>query len=137
MAYDNWYAKYKQEQQQTAKTATESLKVLGEQMIKLGQKETLRVEFSGSGDSGGIDSVEGWTEGKVGDTTDKVVPKALREEFKELVSDLMQNQDVDWWNNDGGSGWFEFDPTKPAEERFSFEISYNVSSSEVGATGAF
>lgn len=70
----------------------------------LGVKK-LVAEYSGSGDSGGIDSVYG--NNSEGDHIDLDDFQDRVEEF--MYEILSTKYDYDWYNNDGGSGTVYFD----------------------------
>lgn len=112
------------------------------------------VRFSGGGDSGGYDYVEFYSdkwkevasideevEGEFiersarfinGEVVSSVERKVVREslpKFIERVADQdIMSYDVDWWNNEGGSGTWTFDVKKC---RATTEINVMVSTCEV------
>lgn len=91
--------------------------------MSLFKVESLRAEFCGSGDCGEIDHVE-----MNPDTDEFTVPMTVkkwdietssyREEvedltfkkaFENLVYSFLEKTDVDWYNNEGGGGYFMID----------------------------
>lgn len=71
----------------------------------LGVKK-LVAEYSGGGDSGGIDSV--YAENNEGDHVN--LTAGLFDTAENFMYELLSNRyDYDWYNNDGGSGTVYFD----------------------------
>lgn len=98
-------------------------KRLVETLHGFGYREVIRIEFSGSGDSGGIDSVTG-------------IPKKdqLYQQVHDWAEEFTSALDVDWYNNDGGQGYIELDPAKKTVE---YQVETNYMESQVADQGTF
>src|SRR5688572_12634719 len=90
----------------------EGLKLL-KALKAAGQTDTVRIEFSGSGDDGGIDGVEGLDRGQ-----------PLYQQVEDWAGEFADNMPCDWVNNDGGFGWIELDVEKQT-------IRYSVDANEM------
>lgn len=89
-----------------------------------GHKDVVRIEFSGCGDSGGIDYVEGLEESHA-------LYKEIRDWAEEFAHEL-----PNWWDNDGGSGWIELD-VQAQQIRYSVDQHYTGSETvQAGAIGS-
>ena len=65
----------------------------------------LAAEYSGSGDSGGIDSVYGNNS-----ETDYIPLEDFHDRVENLMYEILSTRyDYDWYNNDGGNGVIYFD----------------------------
>lgn len=74
------------------------------------------IEFSGSGDSGGVDWIH-WGIEKAGDSIDN-------EEFRQLAEEFV-GRDVEWnVNNEGSSGQVYIDLSQPSDQRVWSEVDY-------------
>ncbi|WP_196160856.1 DUF6878 family protein [Reinekea sp. G2M2-21] len=111
---------------------------------------SVRVEFDGSGDSGSIEDVnfdapEGFNEKEVIDWpnvvkvwdsetrafkfSETIEPTPLVEIVERVTEDWLESTGVDWYNNDGGYGHFEFD-VENARYGLDVNVRYTESSVE-------
>lgn len=109
-----------QRDQRTAQKKAQTQRHELTQKFLAGGYRRVFIEFSGSGDSGCIDSILAF---KVGSTE----PEELPEELNTLVDTwaylYLEGTNVDWYNNDGGQGTISFDLT---EVPFKFEATVDV-----------
>lgn len=76
----------------------------------------VKIEFSGSGDSGSIDLIEvEFMDGSILEPTKdarrnwEFAEDSLHKELESFAYDYLETTDVDWYNNEGGQGTIEFD----------------------------
>lgn len=131
MTYDSWEKEEKTRKQK----AIEAFDQIYEAIKTLGIKETIRIEFSGSGDSGGIDYITG-----LGDTdsiSQNLLRRELHKQVKEWAGEFASRLGVDWWNNEGGAGWIEIHPEPVEGKRVTYEVGQNEIVVRDGARGGF
>jgi hypothetical protein len=100
---------------------------------------TVEIEFSGSGDSGSIDTIivdylakDKPQETNWGSPDSPRIPEDLREALEEFSYALLETSGVDWYNNDGGQGAVKIDMTTVP-----FSISANIDVNETVSTEAW
>jgi len=85
----------------------------------------LVVTFSGGGDSGDIESVDANEEYKTWTEVTKEGLMSIEEIAKELTFKALENEGLDWYNNDGGQGTLEIDfSTSPPTIQLDVGINY-------------
>lgn len=98
----------------------------------------LRAEFYGGGDSGQIDHIDSDPvnitqtakvtkqeyniETRLYDSVEKELP--FKDAFESIVYEWLDTTDVDWYNNEGGGGFFEISMT-PQGCNVSYDVYYN------------
>lgn len=82
----------------------------------------VRIEFAGSGDSGNIDDIT--ITMKDGEPTSLEYSSPERNEIEDWAQVYLEGTNVDWYNNDGGQGYIEFDLTT-APWKFEASIDQN------------
>lgn len=102
------------------KTNTEQRIHLAIAMVDAGYK-FVRIGFAGSGDSGCIDDISGAA--NLGDDLETIEPKALYDKIEEWAEQYLSTTNVDWYNNEGGQGYIEFNMTQVP---YQFEASIDV-----------
>ena len=107
--------------QQTAEKTQSERTQLAIEMQAAGVNH-VKISFSGGGDSGQIDEIaitmaDGFAE-----------PKELHERLEQWAYNFLEGTGVDWYNNDGGQGEFEFDLTSvPASFSGNVDVNYTES----------
>lgn len=95
----------------------------------------VRVEFDGQGDSGSIEYTS-YTPSEKADqarrtnlsfrTDDDIVDKSLEAALEALVYERLEDSGIDWYNNDGGYGYYKLNVANGTLE---FEINTRYTSS--------
>ena len=81
----------------------------------------IHIQFSGSGDSGAIDSIDYYLENDAVFNNDECTADSFRNELEEYCYRKILDHVEDWYNNDGGHGILVID-TKTGE----YNVQVNV-----------
>lgn len=103
--------------------------------LRLHGVKIMRIEFMGGGDSGQIESVT--ITDNDGEEASQYEYQNQGDPFFKTISgwayDFIEaNSQTDWYNNEGGNGYIEFDV---ANAQFEWEVCYNETISHVGDSG--
>lgn len=83
----------------------------------------IHIQFSGSGDSGAIDSIDYYLENDTAFNNDDCEVDAFRKELEDYCYTKILDHVEDWYNNEGGHGTLVID-TKTGE----YNVEVNVAS---------
>lgn len=128
MTYDQIVKQMELEQQTAMKQADEERHAFRQRLTE-SMITKVTISFSGSGDSGQIDSVEFYY------VEDHQLPESQEEVLKQDLTawayKYLEGVGVDWYNNDGGQGEIIFDlETVPFKFLATVEVNQTVSSVE-------